>query len=108
MALITSDRVPFSCWWRLVSTSRVVNSSCVNNNVVQGVLAHNPGCWQRCAQPNNASSACWIECLFETMVGDAAGSGARSETPVSGHLLLLPPADCCPMFASRATQGPSP
>merc|ERR1711939_460661 len=59
-----------TCFWRLVENTRVVNASCVNDNVIKSVQARDPGCWSACPQPTNSSSLCWINCLFDTLVGD--------------------------------------
>jgi hypothetical protein len=32
------------------------------------------GCFAGCPQPTNSSSACWIKCYFDTLLGDGAGS----------------------------------
>ena len=32
------------------------------------------GCFTGCPQPANTSSACWIKCYFDTLLGDGAGS----------------------------------
>ena len=63
------QRVGEGCWWRLAEQKRNVNASCVNDRMVSAVINTRPGCWQGCPQPHNATSACWITCLFETLVG---------------------------------------
>lgn len=60
------------CWWRIAEVKRTVNQSCVDDRVVQAVKqARGPGCWDACpaAQRTNVSSACWISCFFDTMLG---------------------------------------
>lgn len=62
------------CWWRLIREVRNVNATCVNGRVVNRVIASRPACWQGCPQPTNTSSECWINCLFETIVGNATAT----------------------------------
>lgn len=62
------------CWWRLQSVERIVNSTCVNNRLIQRVIKARPGCFSACPEPQNRSSACWIGCLFETIVGNQSSS----------------------------------
>ena len=66
------------CWWRIAEVRRTVNQSCVDARVVNAVeQARGPGCWDACpaAARNNVSSACWISCFFDTMLG--SGSEAK-------------------------------
>ena len=61
------------CWWRLVSPpegDRDVNASCVDDRVQSSLRKHNPSCWEKCADPDNATALCPVSCLFETMIGD--------------------------------------
>ena len=51
-----------------MQTSRNVNATCVNNHITDNVVNHGPKCFNACPQPTNQSSACWIHCLFETLV----------------------------------------
>jgi hypothetical protein len=55
-----------------------VNASCVNARVVGAVRARRPACWQACpvGQGHNQSSACWLDCFFDTVLGNAS-SGLR-------------------------------
>jgi hypothetical protein len=64
------------CWWRVKETINTVNATCVNNRLVANVQTKRPACWQGCPQPKNISSDCFIECLFETMIGN------ETSTPV--------------------------
>jgi len=38
---------------------------------VNNVKHKNPSCWERCPQPGNSSSVCWVECLFNTLLGNS-------------------------------------
>jgi hypothetical protein len=68
------QRVGTDCWWRLVEMHRRVNETCVSNNVITAALKHGQksGCLQSCPQPTNRSSACWANCLFDSLVGSPA------------------------------------
>jgi len=63
--------VDVNCWWRLAETHRTVNSTCVDDRIVAAVQKRRPECWEVCPQPTNRSSACYLSCLFETMLGNA-------------------------------------
>merc|ERR1712086_53358 len=65
------DVVDESCWWRLAQQHRTVNASCVDDHVVAAVQKHRPECWRSCDQPTNRSSACFLTCLFETILGNS-------------------------------------
>ena len=60
------------CWWKLAETKRTVNQTCVDGRVVAAVRAHRPKCWSACPQPNNATTPCYLDCLFTTMLGNAS------------------------------------
>jgi len=68
-----------TCWWRLAETHRTVNSTCVNDHVVTAVRNKRPDCWTACPQPTNRSSACYLECLFGTMIGKSGGAMSKEE-----------------------------
>ena len=68
------DVIGKDCWWRLHSVERLVNSSCVNDRLIDTVLTKRPSCFAACPQPHNQSSTCWIQCLFETLVGNQTSS----------------------------------
>lgn len=48
------------------------NQTCVDDRVVAAVQARDTtGCWEACPQPRNASTACYLDCLFTTILGNA-------------------------------------
>ena len=59
------------CWWELKETKRTVNASCVDTRVIEAVQARRPECWKECPpkEVTNRTSACFLTCLFETMLG---------------------------------------
>merc|ERR1712096_287321 len=57
------------CFWKIKKKGRAVNASCVDSNVANTVEAMAPSCFSGCPQPQNQSSACYLHCLFDTMLG---------------------------------------
>ena len=53
---------------------------------MNNVKHKNPSCWERCPQPGNSSSVCWVECLFNTLLGNSTAG-----LPAVRPLLPLPP-----------------
>ena len=60
------------CWWRLAEQHRTVNASCVDDRVVSTVRARRPTCWEGCPFPKNRTTSCYLDCLFQTLVGNAS------------------------------------
>ena len=65
-----------NCWWRIAETRRTVNQTCVNDRLVAAVQKYDKRrCWQRhcpdATQAQNRSAACFLDCLFETILGNA-------------------------------------
>jgi hypothetical protein len=45
----------------------------------------NEACWKACAQPENATAECPVQCLFETILGDpTTGRKALTKDEVVG------------------------
>lgn len=63
-----------NCWWAIKKVGPTVNQSCVDHNVIQAVAAVRPDCYKRCdpADQTNTSSACYLHCFFDTMVGNSS------------------------------------
>eukprot|EP01052_Picozoa_sp_SAG31_P029752 SAG31_NODE_2985_length_4812_cov_3.398517_3_plen_301_part_00 len=59
-----------SCLWKVKAKGRTVNASCVDGAVISAVKKSRPDCFKHCPQPTNVSSACYLHCLFDTMVGN--------------------------------------
>ena len=70
-------------WWYIAETKRTVNQSCVHNTVIDAMQLRRPECWNGCAQPTNATTPCFLRCLFETMVGNATAAPPVHATPPS-------------------------
>ena len=60
-----------TCWWRLAEQHRTVNASCVDDRVIGAVEAKRPECWKHCPFPQNRTTACYLDCLFQTLIGNA-------------------------------------
>ena len=61
---------------------------------MSNVKQKNPSCWERCPQPGNSSSVCWVECLFNTLLGNSTAGlpAVRPLLPLAprpNHLHLL-------------------
>lgn len=69
------------CWWREIEQTRMVNATCVNDNMVRAVQLRQPSCFKDCPRPNDQNSDCWVQCLFETIVGNATKSPPLPPTP---------------------------
>ena len=70
------------CWWREVETKRSVNATCVNDNMVDAVVAQRKGdCFNDCPSPKDQNSKCWTVCFFETLVGNTTATPPLPPTP---------------------------
>eukprot|EP01060_Flectonema_neradi_P017693 TRINITY_DN2453_c0_g1_i2.p1 TRINITY_DN2453_c0_g1~~TRINITY_DN2453_c0_g1_i2.p1 ORF type:complete len:279 (+),score=32.63 TRINITY_DN2453_c0_g1_i2:47-838(+) len=56
---------PSNCSWKVESTIKVVNESCVNGPLLSYVTKNADGCIQKCPQPTNSTSTCYLDCFFE-------------------------------------------
>mmetsp|Transcript_71397 Transcript_71397/g.99158 ORF Transcript_71397/g.99158 Transcript_71397/m.99158 type:complete len:240 (-) Transcript_71397:6-725(-) len=67
------------CWWYIDSEIRTINASCADDRVIEKVQSKRPECWKSCpdGQGKNVSSACYLDCLFETILGNST-SGVPS------------------------------
>ena len=73
------------CWWRQVKQTANVNATCVNDKMIDAVVARRGGsCFDDCADPKDQSSVCWITCFFETINGNETAGLA----PTNRSLIL--------------------
>lgn len=79
----TASSAPGTCHWRLVESKRRVLKSCQMKYVFGQVTTKNPSCFNKCAQPSNSTSTCFIECFYDTLLGPFAG---HHNTPPSGGM----------------------
>eukprot|EP00425_Heterocapsa_triquetra_P028155 CAMPEP_0195118686 /NCGR_PEP_ID=MMETSP0448-20130528/117615_1 /TAXON_ID=66468 /ORGANISM="Heterocapsa triquestra, Strain CCMP 448" /LENGTH=397 /DNA_ID=CAMNT_0040155965 /DNA_START=116 /DNA_END=1309 /DNA_ORIENTATION=- len=82
------------CWWRLVSTGRTVNSSCVDARMSESIVKRNQSCFDSCEDASDQSSDCWIKCFFDIIVGNNGHPGVtRPEVLEPFERAFLPMAD---------------
>lgn len=67
-----------ACHWRLLESKRRVLKSCQMGYVFKQVTTKNPSCFNKCSQPSNTTSTCYIECFYDTLLGK--NSGGRNPT----------------------------
>ena len=60
------------CKWRQLGAIKYANASCVDRHVDAFLEASGRACFERCGAPLNRSSECYMECYFNTLVGDPA------------------------------------
>jgi hypothetical protein len=62
------------CSWRPIGIRKALNYSCLQANVAGTVIAHNPPCFERCADGKlrdpHPPSDCWTLCFFNTFLGN--------------------------------------
>mmetsp|Transcript_17758 Transcript_17758/g.41180 ORF Transcript_17758/g.41180 Transcript_17758/m.41180 type:complete len:418 (+) Transcript_17758:64-1317(+) len=69
------------CWWRVIEQKKMVNASCVDQNLVNIVEKRRPECFQSCPQPENRTESCWLRCFFETLTGNESATPKVRPTP---------------------------
>lgn len=111
------ERVGVQCWWRVVKQLRNVNASCVSARVIDTVRLHGEPCFSRCgAAAHNASSPCFIGCLFSTLTSGEMSKrqiiepferAFDSADPAHGGCPEVPPCPppCLPPAAAARTRG---
>lgn len=62
------------CTWQLVATTRRIVAKCLETRVTDAVRKQDPGCFSACPQPQNASSACVVNCYMGAILGPAGGT----------------------------------
>ncbi len=70
----SAPNVTSSCTWKLQETTRKIVAECLETRVTGALRKAKPACFQACAQPNNSSSPCVVECYMSTILGAAGGS----------------------------------
>lgn len=73
-----------NCTWRVVEVVKIVNKTCHANAWTGVVQAQGVDCFQKCPQPTNSSSACWVTCFYETILGPGGGVPGGVVTPETG------------------------
>lgn len=75
------------CSWRPIGIRKALNYSCLQANVAGTVIAHNPQCFERCADGKERDphppSDCWTLCFFNTFLGNTTlGLEPMSRAPL--------------------------
>lgn len=81
------ETVGEGCFWRVVNQTAQVNATCVNDRMISKIVAQRGGaCFDGCDDPKDQSAPCWIQCFFETIVGNAT---AQPPLPPTDRALIL-------------------
>jgi len=103
------DVVPWGCWagniprktggfwystlkegegksWK-VQSLRTVNETCLKSSIISSVEKHSTdGCFSDCGPTRNITSACWISCFFDTLLGQNAKKS--TQLPLGGMAVV--------------------
>ena len=55
-----------NCTYRLNEISRAINASCMYETYDEAIESYNPSCFEKCDQPHNTTSTCYLECYSQT------------------------------------------
>ena len=91
--------------WRNARITDVVSAKCQQRVLIKEVKHHGKECFADCADPSDETSACWINCFYETLMGDSAGNTTR---PTGGMSLRHIEAAWMAGFAQCPTCPPPP
>jgi hypothetical protein len=58
------------CTWRISAVTKVVNKTCVNDKIMNHVIATNSSCFNALPDPTNRSTDGFINCFFSTLLGN--------------------------------------
>lgn len=59
-------------YWRNAKILKVINQRCQARAYDRAVETAGHACFSACPQPTNQTSACWVHCFFETVLGPDA------------------------------------
>jgi hypothetical protein len=68
------------CTWRLVSTLKYANATCVDEKADAAVEAHGKVCFDTCPKPLDRNTDCYLDCYRNTLMGDASQNLTRVPT----------------------------
>lgn len=80
----TKDFNSPGCTWRVVETTKRVMKSCQDAWVEKSMEKINPACFAACPQPKNASTACFINCFYDALLGTAVRTNASAPGGLTG------------------------
>lgn len=69
-------------YWRNPSIIKTISADCQARYLTHVVQKRGEPCFNRCPQPENQTSLCWIECFFDVTLGQ----GANQSTRLSGGM----------------------
>ena len=103
-AQCTGDRKPGDgksphCSWRILpgTTTKTVNASCMQQQLVPVVIAHGAACFAALPQPVNTTTSAYFDCISDAVMGCGAplehtcrwdSTGKLSIAPILGDLLV--------------------
>ena len=109
-----------NCSWRVVKTVKTVNATCANAAIHKVVRSRDEECFEKCPQPTNTTSDCWILCFFRTLFAREPlnlTTTVSGLTPMTAAELVVPwlkafqsedPAEGgCPALPPPSRPGPS-
>jgi hypothetical protein len=65
------------CTWRLISTLKYANATCVDEKADAAVERHGHVCFDECPKPLNRNTDCYLDCYRNTLMGDASQNITR-------------------------------
>ena len=72
------DGAPGNCSWRVVKPVKKISKTC-SDLVVNGLVeSRGAGCFGGCPQPRNESSLCYIQCYYQTVLGEGAATSSNA------------------------------
>lgn len=96
--------------WQLIETEKEVNASCHRTQLLKSIQKIDPSCFDACPQPQNGSSDCVVDCVYDTLLGPEARKTAPAPGGLSGEQITgiwVGAFEACPS-RPPAPPGPSP
>jgi hypothetical protein len=56
-----------SCNWIVKKVQKIKNATCVNGNIKSNLVKEGKTCFSGCADPEDETTDCWINCFFEAV-----------------------------------------
>jgi hypothetical protein len=73
------------CAWSVLAATRTVDYACHTATFNAEIEGIGVACFSACPGPRNASSACYVNCFYDTVLGTGSASGL----PQSGSAIPL-------------------
>ena len=72
------------CTWRVAAVEKIVSKACHNKVYFSAVEQSGKACFRACgADASNSSSACWVDCFYQTVLGPGAAKPGGAVTGTS-------------------------